>query len=526
MKYLIRDIRIPIQEITENNELDLLLEKAAGRLGLPLSDMRGIQIMKESVDSRHKRSIACVYTVLVSIDGVSGRLAGIEPHEPEEMAPAVSGSPLTVPVIVGAGPCGLFCAWELADRGFSPVVLERGEPVETRSGSVERFWRDGILDPESNVQFGEGGAGTFSDGKLTTRIHDPRCRKVLETLCSCGAPGDILYKAKAHIGTDILKNVIVNMREKLISRGVRFFFSTRMDSVVLGNGAVKGARLADGTVIDTQAVILAIGHSARDTFRTLLGQGITMVQKPFSVGVRIEHPQETINRAQYGDARHFKLTAADYQLFEHLDGRTAYTFCMCPGGIVVAAASEPGTIVTNGMSYHKRDGRNANAAYVVSVGPADFGSGDPLAGMEFQRSLEKRCYSLAGRYAAPIQRLGDFMDHRPSAGLGRIRPSYTGETIFADLHGILPRFVCDGIERSVGAFDRKLKGFYDPDAVMMGVETHTSAPVRLLRDEKMQSVSARGLYPAGEGAGYAGGIMSAAVDGIRVAESVAAEFSK
>lgn len=526
MNYLIRNINVPVQDITEDNELFLLRGSVARRLNLPPSDIRNIEIIKESVDSRHKKEISCVYTLLFSLDGKVRERPDILPWQPEKPDIKPAGSPATNPVIAGAGPCGLFSAWEFVDKGFSPIIVERGEPVDERSKSVDRFWREGVLNPESNVQFGEGGAGTFSDGKLTTRTHDPRCGKVLEILNLCGAPDDILYKAKAHIGTDILKNVIKNMRERLISRGARFLFSTGMESLVIDDGRIKGASLSDGTVIDTEAVVLAIGHSARDTLETLLNQGVEMAQKSFSAGVRIEHLQEMINRAQYGDIKHFKLTAADYQLSEHLGERTAYTFCMCPGGVVVAAASEPDTIVTNGMSYHKRDGRNANAAYVVSVNPGDFEGRHPLAGIEFQRKLEKKCFLLSGRYAAPVQRLDDFLNHRPTKKAGRIKPSYTGDTVFTDLHGLLPGFISAGIEQSVNAFDRKLRGFYDPDAILTAVETRTSSPVRIIRNENLQSTTVKGLFPAGEGAGYAGGIISAAVDGIRVAERVMAEYSK
>ncbi len=526
MEYLIRNVVIPIDEITQANEPALLKERAARLAHVSLNDIRDLRIIRESVDSRKKHHITMVYTLLVRLDGRIKEGRDILIYKPEAAAPQPGGTPTVRPVIVGAGPCGLFCAYTLVENGFSPIVIERGQEVEKRSECVQRFWRDGILNTETNVQFGEGGAGTFSDGKLTTRINDPRSSGVLEAFVRFGAPPDIQYKAKAHIGTDILRDVVRNMREYLKSRGCTFYFSTRMENLELRDGRVHGVTLADGTVIESQAVVLAIGHSARDTFEKLHGQGVEMKQKAFSVGVRIEHLQEAINRAQYGDVRHFKLEAADYQLFEHLQDRTAYTFCMCPGGVVVAAASEENTIVTNGMSYRARNGTNANAAYVVSVGPNDFSGNHPLAGIAYQRRLEQRCYQEGMRYAAPVQRLGDFLNHTPSSSAGRIKPSYTGEVIYTDLHHILPEPVANGIKASVSAFDRKLKGFLDPDAIMTAAETRTSSPVRIVRGEDLQSVSTAGLFPAGEGAGYAGGIMSAAVDGIRVAEQIIKDYSR
>jgi uncharacterized FAD-dependent dehydrogenase/archaellum component FlaG (FlaF/FlaG flagellin family) len=379
MEYLIRNVVIPIDEITQANEPALLKERAARLAHVSLNDIRDLRIIRESVDSRKKHHITMVYTLLVRLDGRIKEGRDILIYKPEAAAPQPGGTPTVRPVIVGAGPCGLFCAYTLVENGFSPIVIERGQEVEKRSECVQRFWRDGILNTETNVQFGEGGAGTFSDGKLTTRINGPRSSGVLEAFVRFGAPPDIQYKAKAHIGTDILRDVVRNMREYLKSRGCTFYFSTRMENLELRDGRVHGVTLADGTVIESQAVVLAIGHSARDTFEKLHGQGVEMKQKAFSVGVRIEHLQEAINRAQYGDVRHFKLEAADYQLFEHLQDRTAYTFCMCPGGVVVAAASEENTIVTNGMSYRARNGTNANAAYVVSVGPNDFSGNHPLA---------------------------------------------------------------------------------------------------------------------------------------------------
>lgn len=524
MEYILRNIAVPLSEMTPDNELSLIKRAGAKLMGVSEKDIKSLKIIKESLDARKKNALTYVYSVLVSCPGKVKSGKDVQPFVPAIAVPPVQKNPVTRPVIVGAGPCGLFCAHELVERGFSPIIVERGEDVDKRSETVKGFWTKGILNPESNVQFGEGGAGTFSDGKLTTRINDPRSTKVLEILNSCGAPEDILYKAKPHVGTDVLRDVVKRIREKLKEKGATFLFSTRMESLLIKNRSVYGVKLSDGTEINTDAVILAIGHSSRDTFEKLLDQGVEIQQKPFSVGVRIEHLQEWINEAQYGGIRHFKLGAADYQLYEHIEDRTAYSFCMCPGGVVVAAASEEHTVVTNGMSYSQRNGTNANSAYVVSVSPKDFEGTHPLAGIHLQRSLERGCYNKTGSYAAPVQRLGDFINDRPSTTCGMVKPSFTGEVVYTSLSDVLPPYVVDGIKRSAQVFDRKLRGFANPDALFTAVETRTSSPVRILRhDENLQSVSIKGLYPAGEGAGYAGGIVSAAVDGIRVAERVSAD---
>ncbi|HBR03266.1 MAG TPA: hypothetical protein DD738_11705 [Ruminiclostridium sp.] len=525
MQYLVRNIIIPLSDMTPENEWKLIRMASSKHMGISERDIRDLRIVRESIDARKKNELACVYSVLASIDGHIRTAKNIQLFQPLQVPSVPAAAPTTRPVIIGAGPCGLFCAFELAERGFLPIIVERGEEIEKRTQSVKAFWTKGILNPESNVQFGEGGAGTFSDGKLTTRINDPRCTRVLEIFHACGAPEEILYKARPHIGTDVLKNIMVALRKKLTDKGAEFLFSTRMDSLLVKNDRVRGVKLSDGREIDTPAVVLAIGHSARDTFAGLCRQGIQMQQKPFSVGVRIEHLQEWINEAQYGKVRHFKLGAADYQLYEHLGERTAYSFCMCPGGIVVAAASEENSIVTNGMSYHARNGINANSAYVVSVSPSDFGGVHPLAGMEYQRRLERSCYKKTEGKGAPVQKLSDFLNDVPSRKPGTVKPSYTGETVFTSLSDILPSYVVSGIKQSLPAFERKLKGFMHPDALLTAIETRTSSPVRMMRNDLFQSVSMGGLFPAGEGAGYAGGIVSAAVDGIRVAEQVARKFA-
>jgi uncharacterized FAD-dependent dehydrogenase len=520
MQYIVRNIAIPLADMTPENELSLIEAEASKRLGTHEGDILSFRIIKESIDARKKNELSCVYSILTSVGGRVKAGKDIQQFEPPKLIPIHTELKKTRPVVVGAGPCGLFCAYELVERGFSPIIVERGEEVDKRTQSVNTFWNKGLLDPESNVQFGEGGAGTFSDGKLTTRINDPRCNKILETFRAFGAPEEIMYKAKPHIGTDLLKNIIKSIRARLTEQGAEFLFSKRMDELLIKNGSIYGVKLSDGTEIHTEAVVLAIGHSARDTYRKLCEQGIEIHQKPFSVGVRIEHLQEWINEAQYGNVRHFKLGAADYQLFEHLGDRTAYSFCMCPGGLVIAAASEKNTVVTNGMSYHDRSGVNANSAYVVSVTPNDFGGTHPLAGVEFQRKLEQGCYQKTNGHGAPVQKLSDFIADNPSKKPGIVKPSYTGEVVYTSLSDVLPSFVVSGIKQSLPAFGRRLKYFSHPDALLTAVETRTSSPVRILRNESFQSVSVKGLYPAGEGAGYAGGIVSAAVDGIRVAEQV------
>lgn len=512
--------------LTPENELSVITSYSSRLMHIREQDIHNLRITKESLDARKKNALSMVYSVVVSYPGKVADHKDIQAYLPLKAIAAEKREPLTRPIIVGAGPCGLFCAYELVERGFSPIIVERGEEVDKRSESVKAFWSKGALNPDSNVQFGEGGAGTFSDGKLTTRINDPRCTKVLEVLHTCGASSDILIKAKPHVGTDVLQSVVKSLREQLKDRGATFLFSSRMESLIMREDQVRGIRLSDGTEILSPAVVLAIGHSARDTFQTLLKQGVTFLQKPFSVGVRIEHLQEWINEAQYGRMRHFKLGAADYQLFEHMADRTAYSFCMCPGGVVVAASSEEKTVVTNGMSYHARNGTNANSAYVVSVSPQDFESSHPLAGVEFQRRLERSCYQKTGGYRAPVQKLSDFLNDRPSKGPGAVKPSFTGEVEYTSLNELLPAFVVNGIKQSAHHFNRRLKGFMHEDALLTAVETRTSSPVRLLRNERFHSVSVTGLFPAGEGAGYAGGIVSAAVDGIRVAEQVSLEFSK
>jgi uncharacterized protein len=521
MKLMITDLRLHLDSNPEE-----LKRMAARKLGISVAEFNQFKITKEAIDARRKPDVSRVYSVFVEIPDSRAYRMGREVREvsEEQESPIIPGSLKLKgrPVIVGSGPAGIFAALTLAAGGYKPLVLERGECVEARAAAVDTYWKSGKLDTESNVQFGEGGAGTFSDGKLTTRINDRRCDRVLQEFFRAGAAQEILYKSKPHIGSDVLRQVVANMRRRLIELGGEIRFGTRVTSIVTGGGAVTGVITNCSEEIDASVVVLAIGHSARDTFASLLKSGISMVPKPFSIGVRIEHPQELINQAQYGAAGiNAALGAADYQLFCKTGGRTAYTFCMCPGGVVVASASEPDTVVTNGMSYFARDTENANSAFVVSVEPNDFGSSHVLAGVEFQRLWERRAFELGGGTgAAPVQRLADFLEGRTSTAVGCVKPSYTGSVALADLNGCLPAFVTASMKEAAAYFDRRLKGFAMKDALLTGVETRTSSPIRIVRGDTLEAVGAAGLYPAGEGAGYAGGIVSAAVDGIRIAEQI------
>jgi uncharacterized FAD-dependent dehydrogenase len=431
---------------------------------------------------------------------------------------------------VGTGPAGLFAALVLARAGARPLVLERGAAVDARVRAVETFIRDGVLDPDSNIQFGEGGAGTFSDGKLTTNTHDPRCRRVLEALVEAGAAEEILWQAKPHIGTDHLTGAVKRIREQIESLGGEVRFVTRLSDLILdADGRLRGVVTQSDRGREefaAEALILATGHSARDTFEALLLRGARLAQKPFSIGVRIEHDQRMVDRAQYGSAAgHPALGAADYKLSCHLpSGRGVYTFCMCPGGWVVAATSEPGGVVTNGMSRFARDGVNANAAFLVSVSPKDFEDDHPLAGVRFQRRWEHAAFELGGRdFRAPAQLMGDFLRGVASSAAGGVEPTYPLGVQYADLSLCLPDFVVSSLREAAPVLDRRMRGFATADAVLTGVETRSSSPVRVVRDETLQS-NLRGVYPCGEGAGYAGGIMSAAVDGMRCAEAVLARY--
>ena len=526
----INEIKLPLDAAAEQS----LYPAAAKALKIDRKRIQSLEVVRKSIDSRKKEEgVFFVYSVDVSLDRGEEELLArqkgprVQPSEPYRYEPprAARNSQLR-PVVVGLGPAGLFAALTLARAGYRPLVLERGRDVDTRTQDVKDFWRTRTLDESSNVQFGEGGAGTFSDGKLTTGIKDVRCRKVFLEFVSHGAPQAILYDAKPHIGTDRLGAVVKSMREEIVSLGGTVLFSSRLLRVIAANGAVHGItyRDAQGSEVDfeTDAVILAIGHSARDTVEALYRQGIQMMQKPFSIGARIEHPQELIDRVQYGRfAGHPALGAADYKLACHPPhGRGMYTFCMCPGGTVVCAASEQGGVVVNGMSEWARDGENANSAILVGIEPAYFSSDHPLAGMHDQRKIEQAAFRLGGGdYTAPAQLVGDFLADRPSHELGAVRPTCPTGVLLGDIAQVLPARVIEVMRAALVQMDQKLKGFALPDSVLTAPETRSSSPVRILRDEFLQS-NLRGLYPCGEGAGYAGGIVSAAVDGIRCAEMV------
>jgi len=501
-------------------------------LAIPEPALLDWRIRRRGYDARGG-TIRFVYTVDVSVRDepalLRRRLRHVGPAPDETYRyPVHADRPLaTRPVVVGTGPCGLFAALSLARMGLRPLVLERGQPVRQRARDVWGFWRQRRFNPLSNVQFGEGGAGTFSDGKLHTGIKDRgnHIRRILEDLVDCGAPEEILYISKPHIGTLRLVKVVEALRARILAAGGEIRFGAQLEDIGIEHGVLRSIRLAGGERIETAHLVLAIGHSARDTFEMLHQRGVRIEPKPFSIGFRIEHPQALIDRARLGrQAGHPQLGAADYKLVYHArNGRSVYSFCMCPGGQVVAATSEPGRVVTNGMSHYSRNERNANAGIVVGITPADFGSGDPLAGMALQRELEERAFVLGGsNYNAPAQRVGDFLAGRPSTGPGEVIPSYTPGVTWTDLSSALPDYAIEAIREALPAFDRELRGFAMADAVLTGVEVRTSSPVRLLRDEsRFESVNVAGLYPAGEGAGHAGGIMSAAVDGMKVAEAVA-----
>ena len=527
--YMLRIQNIPLHI---DGGLGQLKKKAARILGVKPDVITGLSLARQSIDARKKSDVHYVCTVDVSVAD-EGRIMArcrdknVSLHQSAPYVfPTVRRTSSLPPVVVGMGPAGLFAALFLARNGLAPIVLERGRPVEERTADVERFWSTGVLDPASNVQFGEGGAGTFSDGKLTTGTHDPRISTVFRTLVEAGAPADILYQHKPHIGTDVLRDVVKTIRLELIRLGCDVRFGHQLTGLTLRDGAVAGLTVTgpQGPYdLPCDALILSPGHSARDTFQMLHEAGVPMEQKAFAIGVRIEHPQSAISQAQFGPAWE-KLPAADYKLACHLpNGRSAFTFCVCPGGQVVAAASEEGRLVTNGMSHRARDGKNINGGFLVGVSPADFGSEHPLAGVAFQRHWEEAAFHLGGgNYHAPAQTVKDFLARRASKALGSVAPTYRPGVTPTDLDRCLPGYVTDTLRGALPVFDRKLHGFAAPDSLLTGVETRSSSPVRILRGENYQSVIT-GLYPCGEGAGYAGGITSAAVDGIRVAEAVAAQ---
>ena len=523
----IRDILLP----PEHNAHQLSYE-AARLLKISPSKIRSLRLVRRSIDARKKPDVKLVYTVDVAVEGSEVKIlkqsgckrAAMAPTE-RYRPPKTTGRPENRPVVVGFGPAGMFAGLVLAMAGLKPLILERGEDAQSRHEKVERFFATGRLDTRSNVQFGEGGAGTFSDGKLNTGVNNPRIGWILEQFVAAGAREDILFDAKPHVGTDVLLTVVQNLRKRIVSLGGEIRFCAQVTDLRQENGKLTALQVNGAEWVACDACILAIGHSARDTFQMLLERGLTMEPKPFSMGVRIEHPQKLVDAAQYGQDDPV-LPPADYKLVKHLEDETVYTFCMCPGGYVVAAASEEGRVVTNGMSYADREGQNANSALLVTLNPVDFPYEGPLGGMQWQREIEERAFAAGGgNYNAPAQRVEDFLAKRPSLGPGVVKPTYRPGVCWCDLHDVLPKKITGALEQAIPALDRNLKGFADADGVLTAPETRSSSPVRIVRGETRMS-SLPGLYPTGEGAGYAGGIMSAAIDGIQSAEALIAALEE
>ncbi len=531
MDFLLNGFKVPLAKAGQP-----LSGLVAKELGLSVEAVTRLTILRESVDARKNKNLAFVYSLKLELT-VSQRQfqrlikakPNLQKYTPQPARTLVHGDKtlVTRPVVIGAGPAGYFAALTLAKQGYAPILLERGDDVDTRRRLVEGFWQGGSLDTESNVQFGEGGAGTFSDGKLTTRTNDPRIAFVLETFVQNGAPSEILYKHKPHVGTDKLRDVVKGMRRQLIAFGGEVRFRAKVTGIKTEGSAVAGVEINGAEEIPAQAIILAIGHSARDTYIMLNEMDVAMEAKAFAIGLRVEHPQDMIDRIQFGEeAGNPHLGAADYQLAyqDSVTGRAAYAFCMCPGGSVVAATSEKGQVVTNGMSEFARATGTANSALVVTVKPNDFSTPLPLGGIEFQRKWEKAAFKLGGNnYHAPAQTVQDFIMDRTSSKL-ELDATYLPGVELANLREVLPKEVGEALGRALGDFNRKITGFASAAATLTGVETRTSAPVRILRDENLQSLNVHGLYPAGEGAGYAGGIVSAAVDGIKAAETIISQY--
>lgn len=524
----LNEIKLPL-----DHEEEALTAAITKKLGISEDQVISYNVFRRGYDARKKANILLIYTLDVIVENEAELLEQFvsDPHvkqTPDMEYKFVAKAPENLterPVVIGFGPCGLFAALILAQAGFKPIVVERGKEVRERTKDTFGFWRKRTLNTESNVQFGEGGAGTFSDGKLYSQIKDPNFygRKVTTEFVAAGAPEEIMYVSKPHIGTFKLVTMIEKMRAKIIELGGEIRFSTRVDDIHMEGEQITGLTLSNGEEIKSRYVVLAVGHSARDTFEMLHERGVYMEAKPFSVGFRIEHKQSMIDEARFGkNAGHPILGAADYKLVHHCkNGRTVYSFCMCPGGTVVAATSEEGRVVTNGMSQYSRSERNANSAIVVGIDPERDYPGDPLAGIRFQRELESGAYVLGGEnYDAPAQKIGDFLKGRDPSELGDVQPSFTPGIHLTDISKALPDFAIEAIREAIPAFDKKIKGFASDDGLLTGVETRTSSPVCIKRGKDFQSVNLKGFYPAGEGAGYAGGILSAGIDGIKVAEAL------
>jgi len=527
-------LRITELKLPLDHSDDALRPAIVQRLGIADADLLDFTLFKRSYDARKKNSeLQFIYTIDLQVNGEADVLERFVDDHNVNVAPDVSYKVVghapqdyaQRPLVVGFGPCGIFAALLLAQMGFKPIVLERGKEVRQRTKDTWGLWRKNVLNAESNVQFGEGGAGTFSDGKLYSQIKDPQHhgRKVLHEFVKAGAPEEILYVSKPHIGTFRLTGMVENMRQQIIALGGEIRFEQKVTDLLVDGERLQGVVLESGEQLHANHVVMALGHSARDTFRMLHARKVFMEAKPFSIGFRVEHPQGIIDRARLGKyAGHPKLGAADYKLVHHAkNGRSVYSFCMCPGGTVVAATSEPGRVVTNGMSQYSRNERNANSGIVVGITPEQDYPGGPLAGIELQEQLESTAYLLGGsNYQAPAQLLGDFIAGKPSTALGSVEPSYKPGVTLGDLALSLPDFAIEAIREALPAFERQIKGFSMHDAVLTGIETRTSSPLRITRGADYQSLNLKGLFPAGEGAGYAGGILSAGVDGVRIAEAV------
>lgn len=511
-----------------DESVDVAFKKAINDAGINSKDILKKKIVKYSIDARHKNDIKKLYTLGFKVSKYDKKRKNVVVTDKEatyEFVPKGTVNLKHRPVIVGFGPAGMFCGYMLAMYGYKPIIIERGSRVDKRLEKIEKYWQTGVLNTESNVQFGEGGAGTFSDGKLNTGIKDKenRIKFVLETLVKNGANENILYDSKPHVGTDILAIVVKNMRQYIEDNGGTVLFDTKLVDFAFEDSRLKSVKLSTGEEIDTEICVLAIGHSARDTFELIYDKGVAMEQKPFAVGVRVEHSQKKINKSQYGFESN-KLGAASYKLtYKSDDGRGVYSFCMCPGGYVVSAASEKETCVVNGMSYNSREGKNANSAIVTTVSPKDYPSNHPLAGVEFQRDLEHKAY-LECNGKIPVQRLEDFRNNKKSSDFGNIEPAIKGMYGFGNINNVLPDYICKAISEGMEHFENIIEGFNNNDTILSAVESRTSSPVRIIRDDSFQS-NIKGIIPAGEGAGYAGGITSAAIDGMKIFEYIANTYN-